>query len=143
MKNEEKMKEAARKYAESLLGSEQFKNPQNKEFIDGCIADFESGVDWAAHQETISQAKVDEMAYKYANKVVGQPKKHQDAVEGVAHDFIEGVIWYQNENRNQQNNAFHKILYFFTQTSIGTIIGEVLLVFAFVGLLFLMAKIFG
>lgn len=83
------------------------------------------------------------MAYKYANKVVGQPKKHQDAVEGVAHDFIEGVIWYQNENRNQQNNAFHKILYFFTQTSIGTIIGEVLLVFAFVGLLFLMAKIFG
>lgn len=141
MKNEEKINEAARKYAESLLGPEAFKDPQNKEFIDGCIADFESGVDWAAHQETISQAKVDEMAYKYANKVVGQPKKHQDAVEGVAHDFIEGVIWYQNENRNQQNNAFHKILNFFLHTVIGRVLGFILLWCAFGGLIIIIDRL--
>ena len=94
MENEQQMKEAACRYAESLFDSpeinkadEAYENSvkyHTKLFIDG--------VSWAAEHEHASYGKAEKVATQYARENA-ESEEMEDAVSS----FMEGVEWYKIE----------------------------------------------
>lgn len=93
MENEQQIKTAAHKYAESLFDPQEINNPEVlKNSVEYHAQIFTEGANWAAEHKCVSVDKAESAAKKYA-KADGNPEDMDEVVSS----FMEGAEWYNIE----------------------------------------------